>query len=1036
MKKIFTIITLAAALALHSCVFADHDEVIGGGNGDGLTFIFDIEGHGGSQTRSISPETGEDMVYSLAFLFFDKTEDGSGTLKGYTVIRDAAGFKMNTPHTLALPSGLSGSDPYNLLVAANLDKSKYIDRTIEDWCETFAGRTERQVRLGATIAAQGSVDSATDDAVKIPQDGIAMGTFTTLNAGQTTVSFTLLRSVARFDVYTSPSETEYKLVSASIWNAMPSSALWTARYVDFSGEHLKRFYGVQHDSASEGQDIVGGLYSLENYVFEPAPADAVTTCLILGYRGPDGIVTYHRVNVRPDNDLSQDLVRNNVYKINITDVLGPGRGSEIDAYTEQESKLVCGILEWGVDTGDLIQTSQGNILGVPAKRIRLAPEGETRTLSIFTMGSGVLAISRFESSDPALTAWLEDTSLKIKGEPFYGVTGERQAVVEVSFAGMKASISIVQSASGDVYLELSTDSVPVFAPTAGSSMAGGIAVSASGSWNARLAVNSTVEGNVFTFQAGTDKDTLHSSETVADVIVISTRTANPGATRREAVLIVALDSNPDVTRTLVLTQSAVPTITTLPVVSAITFNAYGGPTSANTLAVNPGEGLDVQSWTVAMTGGDAEKFTATKDPVTGLVTVTANFNTISRDLSARLRISILGTDTYLEIPVTQSSISLSYTPAAPALVPVTGGDSQEITMITDVAQRKWTAQLVETRTTSGAALANGHEATILVGGSTTNMTGTGSTDKIVVRFPKLLTPNVGVTPEAVIKVTLLDDGGNPTGITATITVRQQPLNPRAIVAQSYNSGYFSFGVNNGTGGSYGGIAVSAFMRNTSHFGPSGTVVTNSQITTPAAYFNIGTIALTTTLLNANRAIDLTQAHWDMSKTWWQAKDGNTLLIASDDYSDYQFTRFLNGQGYTRYVNTESTNTRINVANAQQSNNPKLMAYLLDGPFGHVDLGNVTSFISDAVHTKLDEYPPTASPVIVYNFPNGTWKAMLTIDIEKQLVFIGDGQMFYVSGIADTGTAPTSDRGRFLANIIAVWVNLSQYGSHWGDNYIE
>jgi hypothetical protein len=297
--------------------------------------------------------------------------------------------------------------------------------------------------------------------------------------------------VVRFDVRNDVTA-DYQLASVSIWNAYPSTSVWGGGDIDFSNavSRIRFFYG-RYDVA--GNSAVG-LYAFENRVVAPVENDRFTTALIIGLKDlSTNTVSYYRVNISP-NDSPQTLKRNNVYRLTIRNVGAAGYASEEDAYTRVDiaNELDYVINTWGLEDDGLIVQDGNSMLSIPSQTVRIGREGGVFTYSIFTFNnSGLdlpLTISRqiYEPANNQISSSLSGNVLTVTASPL-GADAERNGKVTLSYGGLEATMTIIQSPADETFLRLHMPGgrTPRFAPFAGLS-SGLIRVEASGEWTAKL----------------------------------------------------------------------------------------------------------------------------------------------------------------------------------------------------------------------------------------------------------------------------------------------------------------------------------------------------------------------------------------------------------------------------------------------------------------------------------------------------------------------------------------------------------------------
>jgi hypothetical protein len=171
--------------------------------------------------------------------------------------------------------------------------------------------------------------------------------------------------------------------------------------------------------------------------------------------------------------------------------------------------------------------------------------------------------------------------------------------------------------------------------------------------------------------------------------------------------------------------------------------------------------------------------------------------------------------------------------------------------------------------------------------------------------------------------------------------------------------------------------------------------------------------------------------WNPVNTFRQQKDGITVFVCSDESNSSvnalnSSTSPLHMSGFTVSNADGGTYGRVNPA----ITDTKIYHYLVDmGP--KPISGTISDFSGDGVHT-FAYIPSTAVPVIC--LLSGANNSALTdptriyvaVDPVKQLVYIGEGQLFNSNGDL------SNNRGTFLDNLICYVANAARYGSHFTD----
>lgn len=1059
-KKVLTCVIATMTIALTSCYEKTDEPTFPAGNGFMVKLVADeIETGVNSQTRATVPSTdNENKVNSLYLLFFNYSDDKSGTFVETYKVENPV---MNSTFPIDFTkngSALDGSKDYSILALANIEE---YTEDVEAFLSEFEGRTEKQVLQNTFVLIDGAGTDEDDDTNAITPDKIVMSTSIVKMAKDAEVTINLKRGVSRFDV-TNAVKDGYNLVSVSIWGASSSTALWFDKIV--SSAHLKRFYGIKRDvSENEFPDITEGLYAFENFVQNPVQGDESTTCLIIGISpridgliGTPGKVTYYRVNVSA-KDVSQNLQRNHVYKVNIVNISALGASSEYEAWTQTKNLMEVTINEWNLDDNGMILTDGVNTMAIPVKRVKLDSKGDSREYSIFTIGTGVLQISRSEIPD-GFDIKLDNNLLKVTANALPTGQDKRRGSIELSFAGLRGTIDFIQEPMTDHFLKLNKYSVPAFAPLGRPGISDGpIAVSSSGPWVATIYNTSTDADNPgFSFNpsgAPVTKLTQQDSP-FGDQFQIYATGDNPTNATRHGFVLVSLIGHTEYNRVVVLSQRGTTNIKIDPSYTRLEFKSDGTPigvagassSSAFEFNVDPGADNGVtNAWNAVLEGNDKDYFNisvvsfenthrvsiSTKGTHNGYPSV----NLLNRRLDdVRVKVYLSdsqgGGDYNVIIPITQEKLELIATYGRE--IPKTGGKLADDIKLNLPAGLTWTANITENSQAnnpylphSGYMISNGNP----VSGNI--LANRPAEEGFNVGFDKLLYPVVNVSP--VIKIQIEVDQ-NP-DIKTEVTITQKALIPTPVKIMDVRAtSYGSL-----TGGSHWFRYYRDYINSASMYGASGlvNVVKNSPyIYAVRENVEPGKISSDYTYLHAGGRPRYYSTNRHKSVNDWRKANDGIVVYVSDDRERHPFedpNSSLKELGYTYAApnNTPKINGSITDKN--------VMKYLLkDGPFSKGSWLNYTnmSFTMDGISSglNLSEQAKNRGAIPVITSQNGA--VMLMIDPAGQVVYLGEGQFFNggcISPPVNPGT--NSDNSKFLANLLAYILNAAQYGSHFTDHFL-
>lgn len=1046
MKKIFAFITIASMFMFSSCNSDDAGNGSSGDNSASLLRVKITEEKLSTETATratIDASSEEQTINSLYLFFFESSSNMSGQFVDYLEINSS--LDMNTQISLSIPatSAINGLTAYNILAVANIHDNQYIGTDVDTWVnENMSGRIESYVRQNLQAQTGGS---QTNNNNIIYPDQILMNGTATKAAGSSDVAITLTRNVARFDVKNSV-YTDYDLVSVSIWNGYPYSSVFGEGVLDYSSSTARntRFYGITNttlDNDGYYANITGGLYAFENQVVRPGSTDVLTTCLIVGINNRStSTVSYYRVNVHP-NESAQNLKRNNAYQVTITGVNGSGANSEAEAYSGGNSNLSYTINTWDLDDNGLIVTDAYSVLAVPVKTAKIGASGgdfEYTITAYSTLTNPEALAIKSQTYDPAtgkISATLTGNVLKISAAALETGSDERAGVIIVSYAGLEASINVVQSSSVDKYLTvtLPAGGIPTFTSTAGN-QSGLITVSASGNWSAKL-INSN---NGFSLDSSTTTavtEMLNMTDLNYQFRVY-TYTANSTQADREAFVIISLDDDPVNYASVVTVKQAAPSSLEIsPSQSSVVFAGLGTILSPynDELTVSTSNG---ESWDYTITqysgsaNNDSDKFTATVDSATGTITVTANGqNLSSRTYYATLRIYLTGNPTvYKEITLQQNVYSFSLSTTTVSAVAVTGGETTAISINAE-NYMYWKAEVVMSTTTSGKTLVN-HTATIVdnSGAAITTPQLISSNNTFKVKFPKVYFPNREMAVAAKVTIKLLDASQQETGLSQTITVNQNGLYSKGVHTwSSYSSRWGAINVNSSgvsTGANYYSGFTNYFYPYMSTISPSNWSLTNGSSATD---YGSGISTSKTTYVHISNNGMASGASWSYINNFESAVDGITVYMC-DDYNTAPRSAIntqLSGKGYSITHNTTGTGY------ASLNNNMsdyRVYQFLVN--HGQYDVTNTSvEFYYDGTQTEASSWPADAVPILMYSSSN----ACMVIDPTNAMVYHGDCTNFYASYL--TGGYTRTSQYEFMYNYTDYVCYSAMYGSHFTDMLI-
>jgi len=511
---------LGTALVLFgSC---SHEAPMDGGpvyRGEGRMTI-EVEGlvgPNGVQTRapgSSTAEAGENLIGNLYLLFFDQTThvfDSYAQVPGIprepvpnpdpNATPDDGSVLMNVDG-IPYPQG-QANKAWDILAIANIDEDYFVDGSVAGWMAQWAGKTEEFVTSNALATLPTAIGS----------NRILMSGRIEKPENENQIHLVLTRNVARLDVKMGDVVVNegYRLMSATVWNAFPTTSVWEQSGVDANAQRVKRYGGVTLTEEAGGgwpTAIRGGLYAFENRVAALTEAtynDRLTTNLIIGLQKGTDPILYYRANVKNENG-AQNLVRNHVYTISITKVLpGTGKTTEEEAYLGESNGLSYFIGDWNEQTNGLIVSDEYSSLSIPTKTAILGSgkelnydekvTAEFRIHTFSTLADPAPLRIRSQSytpavtvkGDPSIEAHLDGNLLVIEARKLDPDNTPRRGVIVLSYAGLEIAMSVSQAGKNDYFLNVTEPDGGILPFAAyGGIPSGLINVQASGHWTARL----------------------------------------------------------------------------------------------------------------------------------------------------------------------------------------------------------------------------------------------------------------------------------------------------------------------------------------------------------------------------------------------------------------------------------------------------------------------------------------------------------------------------------------------------------------------
>jgi len=1040
---------------------------------------------------TVASEEGEDRISTLYLLFFEPDPYLNGHFVDYVKVDvPITGWAMQIRAEINVDIDISATslvatDPYHILAIANIADDRYIKdvSSVDLWMDQWMSKTESQVMFEARAWVK--------EKIPVTPDALLMSGRAEKASGVTRITLLVGRAQVRLDVNNSLMNTTHDLVSSSVWNSYPVASIFGEGAIDYSimTPRIREHYGISNvtnETGTFGSDgkgpilgnILGGLYCFENNVTTPQTYDKFSTCLIIGLKErSSGNTTYYRANILQEGS-AQSLRRNHVYRVTIQGVNGPGAETEELAYIGRGNTLEYTIGIWNLDDNGLIVQDDYSILMIPTKTINIGREASTSNFSIYTFTSLTDAAPltiRSQTYSPIgnnIRASLDGNTLVIDADALGLSETERRGVIVLSFAGLETSMTVIQSGKSDDYLRvyLPDGGIPRFL-SYGGIPSGLIRVEASGPWTARIyldgfSFNPTIyPAPRVTILKSTDGAVIDSK------FRVYTHSHNQDIRVREAFIVVTLDKDPENYSAVIrISQSAAGAIKLMPDdQTTVIFTGTGAlapipGNNVNEFQVLPGFTTgtppEVIGWTASLLPSgpfnDTGEFTLTylwdKDvPTNNKVKVEAKgLNTSGRTYTVILRIQ---TDpaTYTDITVTQQPANWEVPPTPPSIPAVGGTTATLLLNAPSILNYK-----VDILTLSPSTLVN-HFAYLIdpdTPGNTYSSLKARSVSKgFIVGFPKLIYPNVGAPVQATISVTIVETGESKVFTVTQSQVTQHPMNILNVGTSWGQISNAANSVNAAWGWSYNQY-YQQYLSNTTHFGPSGQVKTNGNLSLAsnsgtATNFNATYPNRPWRYIHYSRPGNINNSAADNTIHSWLTGGDNGVLYVSNEDSGADATRSFSSSffpGRMGIAGGGSLNDTYSIINLPGN---RIIQYLTvgdatdkwkGGPWAGTDRSDwhTITFTTAGTTTWMDPSSVTSLQGAVPVLRNAaTTRTVLVLDPKRNFLVSGDSEIFYTSG---TYQAPpvqpnsTNTRSRFLCNLLAYVVNSGQYGSHFTDYF--
>lgn len=1000
----------ASVLLFSSCA---HDESERGtDSSSALALNLSVEGLDGQAATRVTVDAlpGEDDVKSLYLFFFEYTTDGSGYLVDYIDMGDVSASSADLPVTTA-GTAVTVADAYTVIGVANAETYLGVN-----WADNWSGATEANFKT-QLIGSMPAANLAADD---LPMYGV-----TTKSMNNGSINLSLKRAVARFDVAVTIEG--YTVASARLANVYTAVSLSGEATLDY-GKEVARNGGVLGEAVTSTTASLKGLYAFENQVTSPVMGDALTTCLIVGLKDASDAISYHRINIHPAGS-AQIIKRNCVYSVTINSLLTTNYSTVNDAYAATENSAIYTINNWDLGDNGLIVSDSYSILAVPVKNIQFGSSGGTYTYTITTFSTlanpSPLTIAGSNNAGGHFTIALSGNLLTVSAPASDEATGS----ITLTYAGLTATIGLVQSLTIESFLELSYESGFSNLLSANKDATSkAVYVNASGSWTAEIVGDGGLAFN------GSSATTLTGSGSDSFTLITTSKNSDE-ATARKNFVIVSLDSDPiNYVGVLSMQQAAAGNITVSPLVTKLVFDGGGTLTSPSGLTNVSASGLPRYNVEVTSATGTIssailsnDKFEVTSSTLGNasetLTIGVAATNGTTANYTATLTITDSEGSTY-QIELAQAPLTINVKTSSPTTVNAVGGETGDVILDINDASASWTASL----TAAGVEGTVYHHDVKLVYAATGDEVEEGdvltATTPIRVKFPKIYFPNREITVKATVTFTTNE------GATISHTFTQNKLASAGVhIWSSYYSCWGSISFN--SAGAANGSYFQPFSTYLKSHVLNGISSDNSSVTNASSASSANTVAVTgskTTWAHvSNNGLSRAQT-WEKVKSFMDDVDGVTVFM-SDDYNvaplyslanyspmanlGYQFISGISASQAAGNYTYPITDTSITATRVYQF----IMKY------GKQTIpSSFTSLYNDGVNTGVTGYPEYAVPLLKYD--NDTYA--MVIDPVNKLVYHGDCTNFYYTVNTSNG------RQQFMSNYQDYLTYAAMYGSHFTD----
>ncbi len=390
-----------------------------------------------SKALSSSDESQIDNIYVL--VFNSSTQVLSYISQATNIINDDSKVSFS----VSLSDSGSQGDSYFVVLLANISEEDIENAKLEEEQTSFEAAMER---LTFTPSSQWQSTDRIPMWCQLPLS-VAINRNTD---GSDFGSGELLRSLARINITNLDTE-KFALESASLYNSLNTARLAPASENISNNEAiyptLPESYTTANSFSIEASD---NHITNEFYVAEKCnSSDNDHLFLIIKGRYNDNNSSYYRIDICSDGQ-NLDILRNNTYQLNITDISGNGADSESQAADQTainsgSSSSSSGVVltVWNNSDLNYIFCDESTTLAVNALEIELYSNGNSSTFEVQTDNP-----SGYTASIDASCNWINNinyNSNTIYISPRTNNTGyERQTTMTIYSGEIACAITLVQ----------------------------------------------------------------------------------------------------------------------------------------------------------------------------------------------------------------------------------------------------------------------------------------------------------------------------------------------------------------------------------------------------------------------------------------------------------------------------------------------------------------------------------------------------------------------------------------------------------------